>query len=106
MKGGKDMTKTYTMYNKSDKYTINKGNEEIFEISKNTLSIDGKKLYDALFLNFEKGINVKINKDTSFDDKNKLSNAVYNNISWGHWKDCTGINDFEEWKMNLIYKWF
>ena len=70
MKGGKDMTKTYTMYNKSDKYTINKGNEEIFEISKNTLSIDGKKLYDALFLNFEKGDNIKINKDTSFDDKN------------------------------------
>lgn len=49
MKGGKDMTKTYTMYNKSDKYTINNGTEEIFEISKSTLSVDGKKLYDALF---------------------------------------------------------
>lgn len=55
MKGGKDMTKTYTMYNKSDKYTINNGTEEIFEISKSTLSVDGKKLYDALFSNFEKG---------------------------------------------------
>ncbi len=96
MKGGKDMTKTYTMYNKSDKYTINKGNEEIFEISKNTLSIDGKKLYDALFLNFEKGDNIKINKDTSFDDKNKLSNAVYNNIVEVIEKIVTGINDFEE----------
>ena len=96
MKGGKDMTKTYTMYNKSDKYTINKGNEEIFEISKNTLSIDGKKLYDALFLNFEKGDNIKINKDTSFDAKNKLSNAVYNNIVEVIEKIVTGINDFEE----------
>ena len=54
------MTKTYTMYNKSDKYTINNGTEEIFEISKNTLSVDGKKLYDALFLNFEKGENPSI----------------------------------------------
>ena len=65
MKGGKDMTKTYTMYNKSDKYTINNGTEEIFEISKSTLSVDGKKLYDALFSNFEKGDNIKIDKDAT-----------------------------------------
>ena len=76
MKGGKDMIKTYTMYNKNDKYKINNGTEEIFEISKSTLSVDGKKLYDALFLNFEKGDNIKIEKDTSFDDNDKLSNAV------------------------------
>ena len=90
------MIKTYTMYNKSDKYTINNGAEEIFEISKSTLSVDGKKLYDALFLNFEKGDNIKLNKDTSFDDNDKLSNVVYSNIVEVIEKIVTGINDFEE----------
>lgn len=90
------MTKTYTMYNKGDKYTINNGTEEIFEISKSTLSVDGKKLYDSLFLNFEKGDNIRINKDTSFDDNDKLSNAVYNNIVEVIEKIATGINDSEE----------
>lgn len=96
MKGGKDMIKTYTMYNKNDKYTINNGSEEIFEISKSTLSVDGKKLYDALFLNFERGDNIKIDKDTSFDDNDKLSNAVYSNIVEVIEKIVTGINDYEE----------
>jgi len=96
MKGGKDMIKTYTMYNKSDKYTINNGTEEIFEISKSTLSVDGKKLYDALFSNFEKGDNIKIDKDASFGDDDKLSNAVYSNIIEVIEKIVTGINDFEE----------
>lgn len=54
------MTKTYMMYNKSDKYTINNKTEEIFEISKSTLNVDGKKLYDALFSNFEKGDIIKL----------------------------------------------
>ena len=90
------MTKIYTMYNKSDKYTINNGTEEIFEISKSTLSFDGKKLYDALFSNFEKGDNINIDKDTSFDDNDKLSNAVYSNIVEVIEKIVTGINDFEE----------
>lgn len=90
------MTKTYTMYNKSDKYTINNGTEEIFEISKSTLSVDGKKLYDALFSNFEKGDNITIDKDTSFGDDDKLSNAVYSNIIEVIEKIVTGINDFEE----------
>lgn len=90
------MTKTYMMYNKSDKYTINNGTEEIFEISKSTLSVDGKKLYDALFLNFEKGDNIKIDKDTSFDDSDKLSNAVCSNIVEVIEKIVTGINNFEE----------
>ena len=48
------------MYNKSDKYTINNKTEEIFEISKSTLNVDGKKLYDALFSNFEKGDIIKL----------------------------------------------
>jgi hypothetical protein len=96
MKGGKDMIKTYTMYNKSDKYTINNEKEEIFEISKSTLSVDGKKLYDALFLNFEKGDSIKIDKDSSFDDNDKLSNAVYSNIVEVIDKIVMGINDFEE----------
>lgn len=90
------MIKTYMMYNKSDKYTINNGVEEIFEISKSTLSVDGKKLYDALFLNFEKGDNIKLDKDTSFDDNDKLSNVVYSNIVEVIEKIVTGINDFEE----------
>lgn len=90
------MIKTYMMYNKSDKYIINNGTEEIFEISKSTLSVDGKKLYDALFLNFEKGDNIKIDKDTSFDDSDKLSNAVYSNIVEVIEKIVTGINNFEE----------
>ena len=97
MKGGKDMTKTYTMYNKSDKYTINNEIGEVFEIPKSTLSIDGKKLYDALFLNFEKGDSIKIDKDTSFDNVNdKLSNAVYSNIVEVIDKIVIGINSFEE----------
>ena len=97
MKGGKDMTKTYTMYNKSDKYTINNETEEIFEISKSTLNVDGKKLYDALFSNFEKGDIIKLDKDSSFDVANdKLSNAVYNNIVEIIDKIVTGINSFEE----------
>lgn len=91
------MIKTYTIYNKSDKYTINNETGEIFEISKSTLSVDGKKLYDALFLNFEKGDIIKLNKDSSFDDANdKLSNAVYNNIVEVIDKIVTGINSFEE----------
>lgn len=97
MKGGKDMTKTYTMYNKSDKYTINNEIGEVFEIPKSTLSVDGKKLYDALFLNFEKGDSIKIDKDTSFDNVNdKLSNAVYSNIVEVIDKIVIGINSFEE----------
>lgn len=90
------MTKTYTMYNKSDKYTINNESEEIFEISKSTLSVDGKKLYDALFLNFEKGDTININKDPSFDENDKLSTAVYSNIVEVIEKIVTGINDYEE----------
>lgn len=91
------MIKTYTMFNKRDKYTINNETEAVFEISKSTLSVDGKKLYDALFLNFEKGDIIKLNKDSSFDDANdKLSNAVYNNIVEVIDKIVTGINDFEE----------
>lgn len=95
------MIKTYTMYNKSDKYTINNETEELFEISKSTLSVDGKKLYDSLFLNFEKGDNIKIDKDSSFDNNDKLSNAVYNNIVEVIEKIVTGINNYEEesvWK--------
>lgn len=91
------MIKTYMMYNKTDKYTINNGNEEIFEIPKSTLSVDGKKLYDALFFNFEKGDSIKVYKDSSFDDeKDKLSNAVYSNIVEVIEKIVIGINDFEE----------
>ena len=91
------MIKTYTMFNKRDKYTINNETEAVFEISKSTLSVDGKKLFDALFLNFEKGDIIKLNKDSSFDDANdKLSNAVYNNIVEVIDKIVTGINDFEE----------
>ena len=97
MKGGKDMTKTYIMYNKNDKYIINKGSEEIFEISKSTLSVDGKKLYDTFFSNFEKGDNIIIDKDSSFDDINdKLSSAVYNNFVEVINKIVIGINNFEE----------
>lgn len=55
MKGGKDMTKTYTMYNKSDKYTINNGTEEIFEISKSTLSVDGKNYMMHCFQILKRG---------------------------------------------------
>lgn len=90
------MIKTYMMYNKSDKYTISNDAEEIFEISKSTLSVDGKKLYDALFLNFEKGDIIKLDKDTSFDDNDKLSNAVYSNMVEVMEKIATGINDYEE----------
>lgn len=90
------MIKTYTMYNKSDKYTINNENDEIFEISKSTLSVDGKKIYDALFLNFEKGDNIKIDMDSSFDENDKLSKAVYSNVIEVIEKIVTGINDYEE----------
>ena len=58
--------------------------------------MNGKKLYDALFSNFEKGDNIKIDKDTSFCDDDKLSNAVYSNIIEVIEKIVTEINDFEE----------
>lgn len=90
------MIKIYTMYNKSDKYTINNENGEIFEISKSTLSIDGKKLYDALFSDFAKGDNIKIEKSSSFEEGDKFSNAVYNNIVEVIEKIVAGINGYEE----------
>ena len=90
------MIKIYTMYNKSDKYTINNENGEIFEISKSTLSIDGKKLYDALFFDFAKGDNIKIEKSSSFEESDKFSNAVYNNIVEVIEKIVAGINGYEE----------
>ena len=83
------MIKTYTMFNKDDKYTIfNDNQEEIFEIPKKTLSIDGKILYD-----------VKLDKDKSIDESDdKLSIAVYNNVKEIIDKIVTGINDSEEEK--------
>ena len=92
------MIKTYTMFNQTEKYTIeNDKNEEIFEIPKNTLSVDGKKLYDAIFSTFEKGDTLKLNKDKSFDDsKDKLSTAVYNNVNEILNKIVIGINESEE----------
>lgn len=44
----------------------------------------------------KKGDNIKIDKDTSFGDDDKLSNAVYSNIIEVIEKIVTGINDFEE----------
>lgn len=100
MKGGKDMIKTYIMYNKDEKYTItNEDNEEIFEISKKTLSIDGKTLYDVIFSDFEKGDGIKLDKDKSIDEaEDKLSIAVYNNVKEIIDKIVTGINNSEEGK--------
>lgn len=98
MKGGKDMTKIYTMYNKTDKYIIaNADNKEIFEISKKNLRVDGKKLYDAMFSDFQKGNSIKIDKDSSFDESSdKLSIAVYNNVKEIIDKIVTGINSSVE----------
>lgn len=91
------MIKTYIMFNKEDKYTINNSTEEIFEIPKKTLNVDGKKLYDALFSDFKKGDSIKINKDSSIDEsKDKLSKAIYENIKEIIDKIVTGINDLEE----------
>lgn len=100
MKGGKDMIKTYTMFNKDDKYTIfNDNQEEIFEIPKKTLSIDGKTLYDVIFSDFEKGDGIKLDKDKSIDESDdKLSIAVYNNVKEIIDKIVTSINDSEEEK--------
>lgn len=95
MKGGKDMIKTYIMFNKDEKYTIaNENNEEIFEITKKTLSVDGKKLYDVFFNDFIKGDNIDLKKDKSFDESSdKLAIAVYNNIKEIVEKIVTSIND-------------
>ena len=91
------MIRTYTIYNKKDKYTLcNDKQDEIFEINKSTLSVDGKKIYDVLFFDFEKGDNIIINKDSSFNSQDKLSDAVYNNIVDVIEKIVTGINEFEE----------
>ena len=100
MKGGNDMIKTYIMYNKEDKYAIiNEDNKEIFEIPKKTLSIDGKKLYDAMFSDFEKGNDIKLDKDKSIDESNdKLSIVVYNNVKEIIDKIVKGINDSEKGK--------
>lgn len=94
------MIKTYTMFNKDDKYIIvNDNQEEIFEIPKKTLSIDGKILYDVIFSDFEKGNSIKLDKDKSIDEsEDKLSIAVYNNVKEIIDKIVTGINDSEEGK--------
>lgn len=91
------MTKTYIMFNKDDKYTIvNDKQEEIFEIPKKTLSIEGKKIYDVFFSDFEKGNDIKLDKDKSIDEsEDKLSIAVYNNVKEIIEKIVTGINDSE-----------
>jgi hypothetical protein len=94
MKGGKDMTKIYTMYNNNDKYIIKSENVEIFEVPKSTLNVDGKKLYEALFKEFKKGDIIKINKSTDFDSSNdKISKAVYDSIVEVVNKIVTGINE-------------
>lgn len=91
------MIKIYMMCNESEKYTINNENGEIFEIPKTTLSVDGKKLYEVLFSDFEKGDTIKLDKDSSFDDTNdKLSKAVYDNIVEVINKIVSGINSFED----------
>lgn len=94
------MIKTYIMFNKDDKYTIvNDKQEEILEIPKKTLSVDGKKLYDAIFFDFEKGDNIKLDKDKSIDEsEDKLSIAVYINVKEIIDKIVIGINDSEEGK--------
>lgn len=94
------MIKTYIMYNKDDKYEIlDENNKEIFEIQKKTLNIDGKKLYTAMFSDFEKGNDIKLDKDKSIDESDdKLSIVVYNNVKEIIYKIVKGINDFNEAK--------
>lgn len=80
MKGGKDMTKTYTMFNEKEQYTIKDGDIVLLEIKKSTLNLDGKKVYENMFSSFKKGDKIKIKKDKSFDKKDKFENIVYENV--------------------------
>jgi hypothetical protein len=98
MKGGKDMTKTYTIFNENDQYVVKSSETNYIEIKKSTLNIDGKKLYDMMFSDFKKGDKITLQKDNSFDDNNKLDNAVYENVKEIIGKIVDGINNSEEIK--------
>lgn len=98
MKGGNDMTKTYIMYNEQNQYVIKSSEQDILEIKKSTLNVDGKKLYEMMFSDFKKGSTISLTKDKSFDNSNKLDNAVYDNVKEIIEKIVDGINDLEEVK--------
>lgn len=75
------MTKTYIMFNCLDKYLIKNNNENVYEINKKTLNVDGMKLYEVFFSNFSKGDSISLYKDESFNNSNdKLADAVFDNF--------------------------
>lgn len=82
MKGGKDMIRTYNLIDDVDKYSIvDESNEEIIDISKKTLNVEGKKIYEKFFADFKQGDSIIFNKDDSIDtSEDKLAIAVYNNV--------------------------
>lgn len=77
MKGGKDMKKTFSFEEQEDKYVIIDGQNEIFMINKDTLKIDGKKLYETFFESYSIGDTININKGKTINEKDKLSVAIY-----------------------------
>ncbi len=96
MKGGNDMKKTYTMYSAEEKFDILDSESKIvFSISRKTLSLDGKKLYDSLFKEFNKGDDIVLNKDASILKDDKIANAVYDNVTEIINKVKDGINGIE-----------
>ena len=98
MKGGKDMKKIYIMIEKKDKYILNDSNgNEMMDIKKNTLNIDGKKIYELFFKDFNKDDSIIIEKDKSIDDsKDKLSLVVYENYKEIIEKISAGINEINK----------
>lgn len=81
MKGGKDMKKIYKFEEQKEKYVILYESNEIFEIYKDTLKIDGNKFYDAFFESYSNGDIIELEKGSSIIEENKLSNAIYNTVN-------------------------
>ena len=97
MKGGKDMTRTYTMSLKNNEYTIaNHENDDNLIINKKTLVLDGKELYNYIFKSFETGDTICLVADASINDSDDvLDRAVYDNVKEIISKIEKGINELE-----------
>lgn len=95
MKGGRDMKKIYTMFNEEEFYCIKDNDNDVFKISKKSLNVDGKEMFNSFFKEFKKNDEIVINKDKSFSNDDKLSLDVYENIKEIIEKIQDGINNVE-----------
>jgi len=81
MKGGKDMKKTYSFEEKEDMYVVTNGKEEVFEVKKDNLKIDGNIFYEAFFEKFSIGDEIEFKKGNSVRNDDKLSVGVFDTLN-------------------------